>query len=171
MPGRPNNTPIIAGIVLLAIGGIVGLNIMQQKNDPTLQEKIAKDQEQEARKNQKNTPVTPPSAPETPGASEVVTWGAEKVLGKPGGSPTITVGWAWTPALQGDPGSVYTAVDMMQKTLPSAAIRVVNLDAKPGAVPSGIAVGGAVKMAAMPDGTFPPAMAMSGMLKSLTTPK
>jgi len=167
MPQKPNNIPIIIAAVA-ALGGIALLNVMQQKNDPALLEKMQKEAEQEAAKKQqenaKNAPPAP-SGPIDPNANEVAAWGPEKMMGKTGGSPQVTVGWIWTPAAQGNPGLIYTVVDAVTKAMPNAAIRVVNLDAKPGAVPAGVAVGGKVTMAAQPDGSLPPAGAIGAALK------
>jgi hypothetical protein len=156
MPGKPNNLPIII-VAVAALGGIVLLNMFQQGNDPVIQEKIQKEAErkaQEEAQKKAGTPAPPPDAPQTPGANEVVLWGAESLQGKPGGSPKVTLGWTWTPTVQNDPSTIYSAVQGVKKVLPNAEIRVVDLDLKPNAVPAGIAVKGKVEVPVMPDGTI-----------------
>jgi hypothetical protein len=172
VPRKSNNLPIIL-IILLAIGGLIGLNVMGQKNDPIVQEKMAKDAEAEAQKKAmaSGKQATPPPPPEqAPGANDVAAWGAEKTFGSPSGKPTIVIGWSWTPAVQGDPSSVYNALQAVQKVLPNAMIRVVNLDANSGAAAPGVAVNGKVVVQPSPDGTFPPESAIIPAISQSASP-
>jgi len=111
---------------------------MQQKNDPAVQEKLQQEAEKEAAKKQqenaKNAPAAP-SGPVDPNANEVSRLGTGEADGKPGGSPKITVGWAWTPAIQGNPADLFgCGMRVTKGNAKLPRLQVVNLDAKPTAV-------------------------------------
>jgi|GEM_PF-2315397 hypothetical protein len=155
MSGNASRTPILIAVVGVAIGLLVLLNIFQQRNDPKYREQMEREAARKrAEEAAKNAPSPTPAEPGP--ANELVMFGEEKTLGKPGGSPKITVGWRWTPTVQGDPTKVYSAVQEIVSAAPNASVRVVNLDAKPGAVPEGLVVaGGGVNIPLLPDGSLP----------------
>ena len=163
MAQKPSNLPLIL-FAVVGLGGLIGFNVLQQNNDPAIQERKQKEAEQEAaRKQSKESANNPaPSEQTVPGANDVATWGAKKQFGKPGGSQKVTIAWEWTPAVQGNPSSIYTAVDMVKTMLPTAEIQVVNLDNNSGTGTPGILLDGTMQVPALPDGTFPlqPQMAM-----------
>ncbi len=158
MAQKPSNLPLIV-VAIAAAGLLIGVNAMQNNSDPLIREKKAKEAEREAAKKQaeqqKNTPPQTPGSASVPGANDVATWGAEKTFGTPGGKPSVTVAWEWTPAVQGDSSSVYTAVEAVKKAYQGAAIRAINLDAKPGTIKPGISVEGSLREPTAADGTFP----------------
>jgi hypothetical protein len=79
----------------------------------------------------------------------------------------VVIGYEWTPAVQGNPGTIYDAVDNLKKMASGASIQVVNRDADP-SVPAGISVNGKLVMAAQPDGTLPnQSGAMSGLMSAI----
>jgi len=166
MARRPNNLPIFIAVAA-AIGGVVVLNVMQQKNDPDLQEHI---QEQDQKKAQedaaKKTDTERQKTPAQSAANELVTWEPDKMMGKAGGSPVITIGYVWTPDIQGDPSQIYDVVQGVISTIPNAAVRVVDLDAKPGAVPAGIRAGNLLDVPLGSAGEFPPGKVVSEALHS-----
>lgn len=162
-PASRRSSPVLFIVIGVAIASLVGLNIMQQNNDPAFQEKIAREAEREAAKKaaKQNEVKTkdPKEAQEEMArqgpANELVTYGAEKMLGSSNGKHKVTIGWLWTPEVQGNPALVYNAIQMAKTELPDATVRVVNLDAKPGAVPPGLAVDGTVMTGLTPDGGIP----------------
>ncbi len=166
MAQKRNNLPIIIAAVA-AIGGVVGLNVIQQRADPKFieQEEQEREAKDAAAKQKTSTALQQESeSSQSPGANEVVIWGPEKVLGKVGGTPKVVVAWEWTPSIQGNPSSVADAVEAVQKTLPGSEVDVINLDAKPGAAPIGISINGTVQVEPQPGGIFPPAAAIGHFL-------
>jgi len=152
---QSTRTPVLIAVIVLALGGIVILNRFQEMNDPKYQERMEKErQREEAKKAQEQAAKNPAQAgaADLGLANDLVTFGAEKVLGQPNARTSVTVGWRWTPQVQANPGLVYGAVDAVQKAAPSASIRVVNLDARPGAVPEGVTVNDNTVVPAGPDG-------------------
>jgi len=153
---QSSRTPVLIAVIVLALGGIVILNRFQEMNDPKYQDRMEKErQREEAKKAQEQAAKNPAQGggiTEQDPANQLVTFGAEKVLGQPNARTSVTVGWRWTPQVQADPRLVYGAVDAVQKAAPSASIRVVNLDAKPGAVPEGVTVNDNTVVPAGPDG-------------------
>jgi hypothetical protein len=156
MAAQSSRTPVLIAGIVLALGGIVGLNMLQERNDPKYQERMEKErQREEAKKAQEQAAKSPAQGgglTEQDPANSLATFGAEKTLGQPNAKASVTVGWRWTPQVQADPRLVYGAIDALQKAAPSASIRVVNLDAKPGAVPEGVTVNGSTIVPAGPDG-------------------
>lgn len=144
---------------VVAVAALFGINVMQQNSDPAIVKKRQDEAEREARKTEskKMTEATqrPGATAPIAGADAVAGYGAEMSLGEPGGKPDITVTWEWTPTVQGNPSSVYAAVESVKKVLPNAAITVVNADAKPGAKATGIYVNGKLRVSPGSDGTFP----------------
>ncbi len=170
MAQKPNNLPLIV-VAVCAAGALLGLNIMQQNNDPVIREKVSKEQEREQAKknaaNAKNNPPPTQSGETSPGANEVASWGGMKSFGKPGGKPKIVVAWQWTPAIQGNSSSIYTAVETIKKVMPTAEIDAVNLDAKPGgATKPGVSVDGTLRVPLGPNGTLPPEQGLIPALMS-----
>ncbi|MBC7805370.1 MAG: hypothetical protein H7145_04395 [Akkermansiaceae bacterium] len=174
MAQKPSNLPLIV-VAVAATGLLIGFNAMQLNSDPQIREKKAKEAEREAAKKQteqaRNSPQPTPPAESVPGANDVATWGAEKEFGQSGGKPVVTIAWEWTPALQGNSSSVYSAVEAVKKSLPTAAIRAVNLDAKPGGFQPGISVDGSLREPVAADGTFPQEGKIIASLKSATATK
>jgi hypothetical protein len=155
---QSSRTPVLIAAVVLALGGIAILNRFQEMNDPKYQERMEREkQREEAKKAQEQAAKNPAQGGLTADdpANELATFGAEKVLGDAKATQTVTVGWQWTPQVQADPKLVYGAVDAVQKAAPRAKIRVVNLDAKPGAVPAGVTVNGNTIVPAGPNGSIP----------------
>lgn len=155
MSGNTSRTPILVAVVGIAVALLVVLNIFQQRNDPKYQEQMAKEQarkasEEAAKKQQEAQPPADAGA-----ANELAAYGAEKTLGNPSGATKVTIGWNWTPAVQGDPNKVLAAATAASKALPNASVRVVNLDANPGAVPPGVTVDGKTVVPPGPDGSLP----------------
>ncbi|MBC8139046.1 MAG: hypothetical protein H8F28_24495 [Fibrella sp.] len=174
MAQRPSNLPLIV-VGIAAAAALIGVNVMQNNSDPLIREKKAKEAEREASKKQmeqaRNNPQPTPPAQSAPGVNEVATWGAEKIFGQADGEPAIVIAWEWTPALQGDSSSLYTAVEAVKVALPTAAIRVINLDAKPGTFKPGVSVDGSLREPVSADGTFPQAGKILATLKTATTTK
>lgn len=169
MAQKPSNVPLVV-VTVAAVALLVGITAMQNNSDPNIREKMEKEAEREAAKKQadnaKDNPQPTPPTESVPGANDVASWGAEKSLGQPGGKPSVTIAWEWTPAVQGNPSSVYSAVEAVKKAYPSAAIQAVNLDAKPGAFPAGISVDGSLREPVAADGTFPQEGKIIASLKS-----
>lgn len=166
--GSSSRTPLIIAIVVFALGGLALLNQFQYQNDPKVQEKMEQERaREEAKKASDQQKDKPAAAPGRPGPEQqLASFGAEKVLGDPNGSQTVTVGWRWTPAVQGDPSKVYATITALEQAAPKAKIRVVNLDAEPGAVPEGIGFAGKSLMPLTPDGALPPAQAVGPAIGS-----
>lgn len=173
MAKKPSNAPLIV-VVIAAAGLLIGITAMQNNSDPAIREKIAKEAEQEAAKKQaeqaKNNPTPAPPVEQVPGANDVATWGAEKTFGKPGGKPFVTVAWEWTPAVQGNPSTVFSAVEAVKKAYPDAVIQAVNLDAKPSKFMPGISVDGSLREPVAADGTFPQESMIIVSLKRAESP-
>lgn len=174
MAQKPSMIPLVV-IGGAAVAALIGFTYVQNNSDPKIiaekQKEAARAQNQkEADKSAGNQPKPPGETTDVPGANELAMWGARKTLGKPGGKPEITVTWAWTPTVQGNPGAIYAAVASAKKALPDAAITVVNQDASGGNSPLGITVDGSLRLPAQTDGTFPPEQAIVGALKSGQAP-
>jgi hypothetical protein len=136
---------------------------MQQNNDPNYQKQKALEAQREASKKAAKASGATQKSPEeaqkemlrSGPANELVTYGTEKMLGSSNGKHKVTIGWIWTPEVQGDPSLVFNAIKVVQTELPDATVRVVNLDDEPGAVPLGVAVDGTVMNSINDDGSIP----------------
>lgn len=173
MAQKPSNLPLIV-VSVAAAAALIGANVMQNNSDLLIREKKAKEAEREAAQKQteevrKNPPKSMPGKP-APGTDEVAAWGAEKTFGQPNGKPSVVIAWEWTPALQGEPSSLFSAVETVKKLYPSAAIRVVSLDATPGAFQPGISVDGSLRGPVAADGTFPQEGELIASLKGTPSP-
>jgi len=169
MAQKPSMVPLIV-VGGVAVAALLGINILQQNSDPAIVAEKQKEAErkasEEAAKNAPKDPAKPVAAVPAAGADELVIWGAKKSFGVAGGKPEITVTWEWTPAVQGNPSAVFSAVEAVKKTVPNAAITVVNHDMSGGNAPLGIAVNGTMRLPALSDGTFPPEQAIVSAVKA-----
>lgn len=146
----PSRTLLIAGIGF-AIACFVILNMVMQRLDPKYQEQMQQEAQRKAQEAQAaggggaaakpQTVSTPGSPGGGGGGNELAALGPEAVLGDKTSPREITVGWQWTPEVQGDPSKVYAAVKQMQEQMKGMKIRVVNVDENPGVLP-GISVAG-----------------------------
>ena len=104
------------------------------------------------------------------GANDLVALGDDAVLGDKNGKKELIIGYAWTPAVQSDPSKVYKTIEMAQKGLPRARIRVVNVDAHPEVKP-GLSVDGKMISPPAPDGALDvPEQAIIGLRQMMGAP-
>lgn len=154
--GGPSNAVLVVAILVALVGmGVVNtftMNLDPKEIERREQEKMEaeakKAQEAQAKAQATDT------AAATSSAGQLVTFGEEKILGNPTGTPEVMFAWHWTPEVQSSPEKVTNAVDMAVKVLPQSKIRVVNIDAKPEMEP-GVYVNGIKRFEPQPDGTFP----------------
>ena len=55
--------------------------------------------------------------------------GDEKILGKKDGKTEITIGWEWTPVVQGDPSKVSNAISAIEKAAQSEQFKTALTNA------------------------------------------
>lgn len=153
-----SRAPLIAGVVL-AIAVLLGLNVMQQRNDPALQKQAEQLREQEEAKKQESNAASSAAAPSAPaaGANRLAEIGDSFMVGSDKAPREVVLGWQWTPEVQANPSKVYDAIEEIQKAANSSGgrfrVRIVNVDANP-SVPPGISIGGVVRVAPQPDGAI-----------------
>lgn len=163
MAKTPSRTPLIAAIIMVLLI-LAGFNALAEKYRPKSEHEMeaeAKTQQAEAAKNDAGktsaTPAPDSAAPQggsSPEASAaLMQLGPDKTLGAKGAKKIITVGWSWTPDVQGNPNKVWAGISALQKAAPDAQIRVVNTDAVPD-VPDGVSVNGVVVIPPVPDGSL-----------------
>jgi hypothetical protein len=164
---RPSNSPVLIAVVVVALGGLVGLNMMANQARPKSDHEIEAEQKAQAAAAASPSPaVAASAAPSAPGmppgpagtmssdSNSLVLAGAGSTLGAPEAKQEVIVGFSFTPEVQSDPSKVSNAVDALQKALgPMARIKVVNVDEKPD-VPEGVSIGGKVIVPAKSDGTI-----------------
>ncbi len=159
----PSRAPLIAAIVLV-LAVLAGFNALNEKFRPKTEKEIEAAQAEAAQaaasKGDKSgeaakAPTPAPSAAANPGAAtSLAQLGPDATVGAQNGANTVTIGWAWTPDVQGDPDKVSRAIDMVKKAAPNAKIRVVNTDEVSG-VPDGVSMDGKVVVTPAADGSFP----------------
>ena len=164
MAKSPSRTPLIAAAILV-LACLAGFNALNEKYRPKSEKEMEAEQRQAQEDAAKKAPKTGAAAtpPPTPGqtgsgdpsaSASLMQLGPDKVLGAKTAKTTITVGWSWTPDVQGDPNKVWGAVKALQQAVPNAQIRVVNTDEVSG-VPDGVSIGGSVVVPPAPDGGLP----------------
>jgi hypothetical protein len=178
---RPSNSPVLIAVVVMALAGLVGLNMMSNQMRPKTDHEIEAEQQERAKAAASPSPVAaasaapvPPGAPGAPGAITVsdpnalVLAGPGSTLGSPDAKQEVVVGFSWTPEVQSDPSKVSKAIDALQKTLGTQGrIKVVNVDENQ-EVPDGVSIGGKVIVPAQSDGTIDPGAAET-VKKALAT--
>jgi hypothetical protein len=133
-------------IAVMAVAGIVFANVIASKNRPKTENELMAEAQMQAEQESKNAPPTedakvPMGKPTAPmpttlkEANDLAALGPDIVL--PGGKPekTVTVGYAWTPELQGDPSVIARIVEKVKAAAPDAQVRLVNVDETPGVAP------------------------------------
>ena len=150
---KPSYTvPIMIGV--LAVGGLVGMNVISLRNAPKTEAQLAAEAEEEAAKAAKSaTPDPNVAAPATVGDSDdlVMTDGAV-TYGPKDSTKKIVVGYEWSPVIQSDPGKIEEIAGLLKRAAPDASVTLVNVDEDP-SVPTGIVIGGKVVAPLGPDGT------------------
>ena len=166
---KPSYTvPVAVGV--LAVGSLVMMNVISQKNAPKTEE------QQEAEQHADEAKATP-AAPAVETKTAVPVAGGDELVMKDGSfdvgpataTKKIVVGYEWTPAIQADPGAIQKIANMVQQAAPEAKISVVNVDENPG-VPVGIQVDGKVVAPIGDDGIVPPAQ-ISAVVQALSAKK
>ena len=156
---RPSTSPVLIAVVVMAVAGLIGLNVMANKAAPKSEHEVEAEQKEASSPAATASPAPVASAPAVVGLSDpnsLVMLGGGRVLGSKDTKQEIVVGFSWTPAVQSDPSKVSAAVDALQKFLGSQArIKVVSVDDQTG-VPEGISLGGTVIVPAESNGTISP---------------
>lgn len=157
MARRPSNAPLFAGIGLI-LGLAAILNFAQYQARPRTENELREEAEAQARNGEKGQPAAPAPAQAGPG-NRLIELGPDSRLGPPTADKVFTVGYHWTPEVQGDPMRVWGPIEMLEKMAKSnnVALRLVNLD-NPGApnVPPGISYKGRLFVPLRPEGGFEP---------------
>jgi hypothetical protein len=174
---RPSNSPVVLAVVVMAVAGLVGLNVMSNQVRPKTDHEIEAEQRERAKAAASPTPAAASPAPAGKGEPSAMTSsdpnslvlaGEGNTLGSPSASQEVVIGFSWTPEIQADPSKVSGAVAALQQTLGSQGrIKVVNVDASP-EVPEGVSIGGKVIAPAQNDGTIAPS-AVEAVKKALAT--
>jgi len=128
MARRPSNAPLFAGIgMILGLAAI--LNFAQYQARPRTQNELRDEAEAEARKNETKQAEAPPPAQAGP-SNRLIELGPDSRLGPPTADKVFTVGYHWTPEVQGEPMRVWGPIEMLEKMAKSnnIALRLVNLD-------------------------------------------
>jgi hypothetical protein len=134
--------PITIGV--LALSGLVGVNIMAQKNGPKTEGELHQEEQEQQAKTAgavAPTPLASQPAPKNVGlaaGNDLAGLGPVHVFPGSGG-PNVTVGYEWTPELQSDPEGLVKLAKKVQELAPGAQLRLVNVDANP-QTPAGIAI-------------------------------
>lgn len=147
---QKRNSPVVFIVAGLAVVLLVGFNVIASNNRPRSEQELqAEESRRQAEAAQKATTAGgtggAAAASDTMAGNELALLDAETVSGNPKSPTTITIGWRWTPDVQGNPSLVYSAVEQAQKFGQNVPIRlrIVNLDAVAnGNVPEGVSVGG-----------------------------
>ncbi len=165
---RPSNSPVMIAVVLMAIAGLVGLNMMSNQMRPKTDQEIQAEQRERAEAAASPSPAAATPAPSASGATgalslndpnTLVLAGQGNTMGAPDAPKEVVVGFSWTPEVQSDPSKVSKAVEALQKTVgPQARLKIVNVDANP-EVPEGVSIGGKVIVPAQSDGVIAPGAA------------
>ncbi len=156
MARRPSNVPLFAGIGMI-LGLAAVLNFAQYQARPRTESELRDEAEMEARKNAPDQEAPPPA--QTGPGNRLIEIGPDSRLGPPTADKVFTVGYHWTPEVQGDPMRVWGPIEMLEKMAKSnnVSLRLVNLD-NPGApnVPAGISFKGRLFVPLRPEGGFEP---------------
>lgn len=157
---KSSSTPMLLAVAGVAIGAMVLLNVVQYQNRPKTPQELAAEDEERMAKSGQPTPSPPPNRNDP--AAKLVALGPDATIGPKDATKKLTLGYYWTPEVQGTPMRVYGPIEMIEKMGRSAtgiSIRVVNLDL-PGApkVPPGIAFNGKILAPLRPEGGFEPKM-------------
>lgn len=150
-------TPIAIGV--MAIGALVGMNVLSQKNAPKTEAQLEKEAQEAAEQNPTPAAATP-GAPKdgslaTASSVDLVLTDGFKESGPKDAEKTVVIGYEWTPGIQSDPGKIQEIVGMIAKTAPNAKVVLTNVDDNP-TVPVGIQVNGKVVAPIGEDGTVSP---------------
>ena len=163
---RPSTSPVLIAVIVMALAGLVGLNVMANKAQPKSEEEREAEQKAAASSPAPAASPVPVASNSTasvaPGSlslsdpNSLVMMGAGGVLGAQDAKREVVVGFSWTPAVQSDPSKVSAAVDALQKALGNQAhVKVVNVDDQLD-VPEGISLGGKVIVPADGSGAISP---------------
>ena len=166
MAKSPSRAPLIAAVILV-LAVLAGFNALNEKYRPKSEKELEAEQAQAAKAAESKggkagseagkapAPIpAPSSATNAEASTSLVQLGPDTFVGDKSGKNTVTIGWAWTPDVQGDPSKVSRAIDEVKKAVPNAQIRVVNTDEVSG-VPEGVSVNGKVVVPPSADGGFP----------------
>jgi hypothetical protein len=157
---KRSSAPVLAAVVVVAVGGMALLNKSQYDNRPKTMQEL---QAEEAMKAPPDTheadrkPAGVKTGAPSPG-DKLIDLGPDAVVGEAKAPRTMTIGYRWSPEVQADPMRVYGPIEMVTKMSQGGVkIRVVNLDA-PGApaVPEGLSSEGKVYVRLRPEGGFDP---------------
>jgi hypothetical protein len=157
--------PIV--VAALALVGLVSINTFAQKNRPKSSAELIEEERAQAAAEEakKGTPAPPQVDPATgnvssgaPSSSEInpALLGPEFSLpSRAAGenAPEVSIGYEWTPDLQGDPERLAKLARQLQELVPQAKLRFVNTDANPDAKP-GIVVNNQVVVPPDADGNI-----------------
>ena len=146
--------PIAIGAI--AIGSLVGMNVLSQKNAPkTAAQLQAEAEEASAAKNPTPDPTVQEASPLSPtSGQDLVLTNGFKESGPKEAEKTVVIGYEWTPDIQANPGKIQEIVKVIEQNAPKAKIILTNVDDNP-TVPSGIQVNGKVVAPIGEDGTVP----------------
>ena len=130
---RPNNTPLLAVVVLAALGGIAFLNRAQYESRPRSPEEIQ--QEEQARNQPKSKENSAPEAAPAPGG-DLQALQPETYVGSMDPDREITIGYTLSPTVQGDPAQATDALrhfsEMLERVNSQMSLktrfRLVNVD-------------------------------------------
>jgi hypothetical protein len=152
---KPSYTaPIVIGA--LALGSLVMMNVVSQKNAPKSEAQQEAEAQEASEKKAAAEPTLDASHPLRPMSSlDLVMTDGFKETGPKDAETTVVVGYEWTPGIQADPEKVQEIVKMLERNAPKAKVVLTNVDENPG-VPVGIQVNGKVVAPIGEDGTVSP---------------
>ncbi|MBB6051991.1 hypothetical protein [Armatimonas rosea] len=130
---RPNNTPLLAVVVLAALGGIAFLNRAQYESRPRSPEEIQ--QEEQERNKPKSQGTSSSEAAPAPGG-DLEGLQPESYVGTMAPEREVTIGYTLSPTVQGDPAQATDALrhfsEMLERvnsqTSLNTRFRLVNVD-------------------------------------------
>jgi hypothetical protein len=122
---------MLVAIIVMAVAGLVMVNVFQEKNQPKTEAQMQAEQEKQQAEEQKKqaanaTPAPPVKAEGSP--DDLVLQEGELKLGDSAGQHEMILAYEWTPEVQADPTQVSNIISKM-KIMPKMRIRVINADA------------------------------------------
>jgi hypothetical protein len=119
---------MLAAIIIMAMGGLVMVNIFQEKNQPKTEAQMQAEQEKlQAEEEKKRATQATPAPPHEGSESDLVLQEGELKLGDPKGEHEMILAYEWTPEVQSDPTKLSNIISKM-KTMPKIRARVINVD-------------------------------------------
>jgi hypothetical protein len=121
---------MLVAIIVMAIAGLIMVNIFQEKNQPKTEAQMQAEQEkQQAEADKKRAAEATPAPPVKAegSADDLVLQEGELKLGDPKGQHEMILAYEWTPELQNDPTQLSNIISKM-KTMPKIRARVINVD-------------------------------------------